>query len=198
VRFRSSFLNCIFMSGKKPIADQYASRRFLRVGLALALFFPAMLWGQATGSFAGNVADKSGPGLAGASVTVTAQETGQVRAAKTDSRGTFWCRCFRWGCTHRASVSTTNPQYGLQPQGTPCNKIPANLINSVGQGMINIYPTPNAANAAGGYNYINEPVRSLNETKFDVRLDDTLTSKDNSFGRFSYDQVFSFVPVVSS
>jgi hypothetical protein len=44
------------------------------------------------------------------------------------------------------------------------------------------------------YNYVNEPVRSLNETKFDVRLDHTLSSKDNLFGRFSYDQAFSYVP----
>ena len=34
----------------------------------------------------------------------------------------------------------------------------------------------------------------LNETKFDIRLDHTLTAKDNLFGRFSYDQAFSFVP----
>ena len=37
-------------------------------------------------------------------------------------------------------------------------------------------------------------MRTLNETKFDVRLDHTLSSKDNLFGRFSYDQAFSFVP----
>ncbi len=51
-----------------------------------------------------------------------------------------------------------------------------------------------AGNPNASYNYVNEPVRSLNETKFDIRLDHTLTSKDNLFGRFSYDQAFSFVP----
>jgi hypothetical protein len=83
---------------------------------------------------------------------------------------------------------------GSQPQGTPCSKIPTNLINSVGQALMNIYPAPNANNATAGYNYVNEPVRKLNETKFDVRLDQTLTAKDNAFARFSYDQAFSFVP----
>jgi hypothetical protein len=83
---------------------------------------------------------------------------------------------------------------GSQPQGTACNKIPANLIDSVGQGMINIYPTPNANNSALGYNYVSEPVRRLNETKFDVRLDEALGVSDNLFERFSYDQAFSFVP----
>jgi hypothetical protein len=85
---------------------------------------------------------------------------------------------------------------GLQPQGLNCNKIPSNLISSIGQGLINIYPTPNAnagvANAS--YNYVNEPVRTLNETKFDARVDETLTASDNLFARFSYDQAFSFVP----
>jgi hypothetical protein len=85
---------------------------------------------------------------------------------------------------------------GSQPQGTPCNKIPSSLIDPIGQAMLNIYPANlvNAGNSASGYNYVNEPVRTLNETKFDLRLDHTLTSKDNLFGRFSYDQATSFVP----
>ncbi|MGD0445135.1 MAG: carboxypeptidase-like regulatory domain-containing protein [Edaphobacter sp.] len=81
---------------------------------------------------------------------------------------------------------------GSQAPGTPCNKIPSNLINSAGQGLINIYPVPNAS--GGSFNYVNEPVRILNETKFDVRLDETLTASDNLFGRFSYDQAFTFAP----
>jgi hypothetical protein len=83
---------------------------------------------------------------------------------------------------------------GSQVKGTDCSKIPSNLIDSVGKGMISIYPTPNANNPSQGYNYVNEPVRSLNETKFDIRLDQTISSKDNAFERFSYDQAFSFVP----
>jgi hypothetical protein len=83
---------------------------------------------------------------------------------------------------------------GSQGQGTPCSKIPSGLINPIGQAMINLYPAPNANNASSGYNYVNEPVRELDETKFDTRLDYTITQKDNAFGRFSYDQAFSFVP----
>ena len=83
---------------------------------------------------------------------------------------------------------------GSQPQGTACNKIPAGLIDKIGQSMMNIYPKPNASNSASGFNYVNVPVRTLNETKFDLRLDHTLSSKDNLFGRFSYDQATSFVP----
>ena len=60
--------------------------------------------------------------------------------------------------------------------------------------MINLYPLPNANNPALGYNYVNEPVRKLNEGKFDIRLDENLTSKDSLFARFSYDQATSYVP----
>jgi len=82
---------------------------------------------------------------------------------------------------------------GSQAAGTNCSKIPSNLINSAGQGLLDIYPAPNVFSSTA-YNYVNEPVRILNETKFDIRLDETLTASDNLFGRFSYDQAFSFAP----
>jgi hypothetical protein len=96
--------------------------------------------------------------------------------------------------------STGNPLTpnadGSQPKGANCNKIPTGLIDKTGKAMLNIYPTNlvNSGNSGTGYNYVNEPVRTLNETKFDIRLDHTLSSKDNLFGRFSYDQAGSFVP----
>jgi len=96
-------------------------------------------------------------------------------------------------CTASGTPIPANSD-GSQAAGTNCNKIPSNLIDSVGKGMISIYPTPNANNPAQGYNYVNEPVRSLDETKFDIRLDQTISAKDNAFERFSYDQAFSFVP----
>jgi hypothetical protein len=86
-----------------------------------------------------------------------------------------------------------NPD-GSQAAGTPCNKIPTNLFNPIGQAMINLYPTPNANNASGNVNFVNSPVRSLNETKFDTRVDQTFSSKDTAFARFSYDQATSYVP----
>jgi hypothetical protein len=95
-------------------------------------------------------------------------------------------------CDASGNAILANPD-GSQAPGQNCNKIPSNLINSAGQGLLDIYPAPNAS-GANGYNYINEPVRILNETKFDVRLDETLTASDNLFGRFSYDQAFTFAP----
>ncbi len=83
---------------------------------------------------------------------------------------------------------------GTQPAGTPCNRIPQSLINPIGRALINIYPLPNANNAALGYNYVSQPVRKLDEGKFDARLDENLTNNDRLFARFSYDQAQSYVP----
>jgi len=83
---------------------------------------------------------------------------------------------------------------GAQPAGTPCNKIPQSLINPIGQALINLYPQPNALNAALGYNFVSEPVRKLNEGKFDIRLDENISTNDSLFARFSYDQATSYVP----
>jgi hypothetical protein len=83
---------------------------------------------------------------------------------------------------------------GSQAQGIPCSKIPASLVNSIGGSLINLYPIPNANNSAAGFNFVSEPVRSLDETKLDVRLDHNFSSTDNIFSRFSYDQAVSYVP----
>ncbi|HEX4748367.1 MAG TPA: carboxypeptidase-like regulatory domain-containing protein [Bryobacteraceae bacterium] len=90
-------------------------------------------------------------------------------------------------------ASPTAPN-GSQAPGAPCNIIPQSLINPIGQALINLYPVPNANNAGLGYNYVSEPVRKLNEGKFDIRLDENLSDKDSLFARFSYDQATSYVP----
>jgi hypothetical protein len=100
-----------------------------------------------------------------------------------------------WQCDSAGKSLPTNAD-GTQSRGTPCNKIPTSQINNIGQALINIYPAPNvnAGNTNAGYNYVAQPVRSLDETKFDVRLDHNFSSNDTGFARFSYDQAFSFVP----
>ena len=96
-------------------------------------------------------------------------------------------------CDGAGNALPANPD-GSQAPGTACNKIPGNLINPIGQAMINLYPDPNANNANAGINYVSQPVRELDNTRFDTRLDQTFNEKDNAFGRFSYDQAYSFVP----
>ena len=91
---------------------------------------------------------------------------------------------------------------GQQPQGTSCNKIPTGstgLANNIGQALLNKYPAPNANSGCPpqpgcSFNFVSQPVRSLDETKFDVRLDHNISTNDSVFGRFSYDQASSYVP----
>ncbi|HKN16567.1 MAG TPA: carboxypeptidase-like regulatory domain-containing protein, partial [Candidatus Sulfotelmatobacter sp.] len=51
-------------------------------------FCPEM-YGQATGSFTGTVSDKAGAVISGATVTLTSQDTGLSREAKTDDSGHY-------------------------------------------------------------------------------------------------------------
>jgi len=100
-------------------------------------------------------------------------------------------------CDGSGNPLPANPITGVQSQGTACNKIPTGatgLANNIGQALIDLYPAPNANNPAAGYNFVSQPVRSLDETKFDVRLDHNFSSADSLFARFSYDQATSYVP----
>jgi len=90
---------------------------------------------------------------------------------------------------------------GTQAAGTDCNKIPiavqgsGGMADPTGLAMLGLYPASNVTpNAQLGYNYSNQPVRKLNEGEFDIRLDHNFSAKDSAFGRFSYDQAYSFVP----
>ncbi len=94
---------------------------------------------------------------------------------------------------------------GTQAAGTACAKIPGaiagndpshpnGLIDPIGQAMLNLYPAPNANNPDLGYNFVDSPVRKLDETKFDVRVDHNFSASDTLFARFSYDQATSYVP----
>jgi hypothetical protein len=103
---------------------------------------------------------------------------------------------FAGGAPFQCVGSTNTPEAvlsdGTQNPGTPCNIIPAGVINPIGARVVQLYPTPNAS--AAGFNYVNSPVRKLNEGTFDVRLDHNFSSKDSAFARFSYDQATNFVP----
>jgi Carboxypeptidase regulatory-like domain len=97
-------------------------------------------------------------------------------------------------CNAGTGLPTAVNANGSQVAGVACAKIPAALVNPLGAALVNLYPLPNANNPAAGINFVNEPVRSLDETKFDIRLDHSFSNADNIFSRFSYDQAVSYVP----
>ena len=87
-----------------------------------------------------------------------------------------------------------NPVTGTQPLGADCSVIPKAMINPLAAKLIQLYPVANANNPASNYNYVNQPVRKLNEGTGDIRVDHNFSSKDTMFARFSYDQATNFVP----
>jgi hypothetical protein len=97
--------------------------------------------------------------------------------------------------TENLSTPTSEPinSHGGQNAGNPCNVIPSALFDPVGQKMINLYPT-GSDTFINGINFANVPVRKLNESELDVRVDHHFSSKDSVFARFSYDQATSFIP----
>jgi len=97
-------------------------------------------------------------------------------------------------CNAGTGLPTAVNANGSQVAGVPCAKIPAALVNPLGAALVNLYPFPNANNPAQGFNFVSEPVRSLYETKFDIRVDHTFSASDTAFSRFSYDDASSYVP----
>ncbi len=62
---------------------------FFIILCVFALLISPAMFGQATGSFSGNVLDKSGSAIPGATVTATSQGTGLARDGKADSAGHY-------------------------------------------------------------------------------------------------------------
>ena len=77
------------VSVKVPADTKSCKIFLLLVVCVLALMFSPTMRGQATGSFSGNVLDKSGSAIPGASVSATSQGTGLARDVKTDSAGHY-------------------------------------------------------------------------------------------------------------
>src|SRR5580692_5499988 len=61
----------------------------LVVAWVLAMMISPAMHGQATGSFSGNVVDKSGSVVPGATVIATSQGTGLTRDGKSDNAGHY-------------------------------------------------------------------------------------------------------------
>jgi hypothetical protein len=102
-------------------------------------------------------------------------------------------------CDAALNPIAPNPD-GSQTGGTQdCNKIPTGnfptgMIDPVGQAMLRLYPQTNVINTNTLTNFAAVPARSLNEGKFDLRLDHNFSANDTLFARFSYDQAVSFIP----
>jgi hypothetical protein len=84
--------------------------------------------------------------------------------------------------------------------GTPFlnDMIPANRINSVAPQIQPYYPLPNAGDPnvfiAGATNYVKNVANPILSDQFDIRIDHTINSKQNVFGRWTYKNIRSVNP----
>ena len=91
-------------------------------------------------------------------------------------------------------IGTTGPNY----TGTPTNKFTnpggtSTAIDPLGQELANLFPAPNAPQF-GPQAFLSDPKRSETENKFDIRIDHTISDKDNFFARYSYGNDSNFLP----
>src|SRR5216684_5836977 len=76
---------------------------------------------------------------------------------------------------------------GIQSTGTPCNKIPTNLLdpNMIGYAT-KLFPEPNRTATAGSpFNAVDTTKSVVRQDEFSARLDHQITNNDNIFGRWS-------------
>jgi hypothetical protein len=100
------------------------------------------------------------------------------------------------------STSVYNGGVCSVPIGTTTGGVPTNIfqgnsvtntaIDPLGQELANLFPAPNSTLPGG--NYLADPERSENESKFDIRIDDNIREKDNFFVRYSYGNDSNFLP----
>jgi hypothetical protein len=82
---------------------------FLVTVIVSVLAICPLMHAQATGSFSGTVADKSGANISGATVTATSQTTGLARTARTDDAGHYLIPLLPVG-TYTVRVDSTSFQ----------------------------------------------------------------------------------------
>jgi hypothetical protein len=88
------------------------------------------------------------------------------------------------------------------PIGTTSSGVPTNIfqgnsgsntpIDPLAQELANLFPAPNTTLSGG--NYLANPERSETENKFDIRIDTSISTKDNFFARYSYGNDSNFLP----
>ena len=86
---------------------------------------------------------------------------------------------------------------GTDASGNPTNIFTGNAglntpIDPLAARLSALFPTPNADIA--GNNFLSDPIRRASRNNFDIRIDHRISDKDDSFGRFSYEDQPSFIP----
>jgi hypothetical protein len=75
-----------------------------------------------------------------------------------------------------------------------CWQIPTNLIDAVGQRVLDVAPDPNTASSSIDNNFVSVPIDRTRTDQFDVRVDHTVSQAVNLFGRYSFVDTTLFRP----
>jgi len=97
--------------------------------------------------------------------------------------------------TRLTQVSNLNPDgfCGVPiASGGQLNVFPSGLIDPLAARLSAFYPTPNTNRS--GSNFLVDPARKESRNNFDIRVDHKISSKDDSFARFSYEDQPSTIP----
>ncbi len=118
----------------------------------------------------------------------------------TSQNGTQYVRT-QFMCDSNGNPIVPNAK-GIQASGTPCNKIPSQLLDPVLSKVASAFLLkPNFNGAAYGKpqdNYQENRNRTDNNNEFQVRLDHKISSKDNVWLRFTNMYVLDVVPVTGT
>lgn len=88
------------------------------------------------------------------------------------------------GARHEIRTQRAAPGGGFVRDQFPGNIIPANRLDAVGRNLLNIYPLPNLGSGESN-NFLLNPVRPDNSDRYDIKVDQIISSGDNMFARFS-------------
>jgi hypothetical protein len=77
--------------------------------------------------------------------------------------------------------------------GVPTNMFPTANYDPLAGRLAALFPAPNAPQF-GDNAFLSDPKRSETDNKFDIRIDQTISQKDNFFVRFSYGDSKDFLP----
>jgi hypothetical protein len=77
--------------------------------------------------------------------------------------------------------------------GVPTNIFPPGNFDPLAARLAALFPAPNAPQF-GDNAFLSDPKRNETDNKFDVRIDQTISQKDNFFVRFSYGDSNDFLP----
>ena len=98
-------------------------------------------------------------------------------------------------CDASGNPIVADPITKLQAAGTPCNKIPSQLINPAMQMFLQKYsPVPNLTGIPG-FDYQQNRAETNNSNSFQVRVDHRFRNSDNVFFRYTEQRVTAFTPI---